>query len=116
MPSIVTGKQSDKDVQQYKEQVAAASNPLASASSRIAAAKNALMFAERVKKRYGNYASDILSGKVTPDELKQPSKPTRSKDELFRLYKEFKADYEAEKDPAMRQLMIEEARKDGLIK
>lgn len=112
-----TGPQSDKDVQQYKEQVAAASNPLASASSRIAAAKNALMFAERVKKRYGNYASDILSGKVTPDELKtEPSKPTRSKDELFRLYKEFKADYEAEKDPAMRKIMIDAARADGLIK
>ena len=112
-----TGPQSDKDVQQYKEQVAAASNPLASASSRIAAAKNALMFAKRVKERYGNYASDILSGKVTPDELKtEPSKPTRSKEELFRLYKEFKADYEAEKDPAMRKIMIDAARADGLIK
>jgi hypothetical protein len=112
-----TGPQSDKDVQQYKEQVAAASNTLASTSSRIAAAKNALMFAERVKKRYGNYASDILSGKVTPDELKtEQSKPTRSKDELFRLYKEFKADYEAEKDPAMRKIMIDAARADGLIK
>ena len=112
-----TGPQSDRDVQQYKEQVAASSNPLASASSRIAAAKNALMFAERVKKKFGNYASDILSGKVTPDELKtEPSKPTRSKEEMFRLNKEFKADYEAEKDPAMRKLMIEEARKDGLIK
>ena len=72
------------------------------------------MFAERVKERYGNYASDILSGKVTPDELKtEPSKPTRSKDEL---YKEFKADYEAEKDPAMRKIMIDAARADGLIK
>ena len=63
----------------------------------------------------------IASGKALPkaeQELQQPqpSKPTRSKDELFRLYKEFKADYEAEKDPAMRKIMIDAARADGLIK
>jgi hypothetical protein len=63
----------------------------------------------------------IASGKALPkaeQELNQPqpSKPTRSKDELFRLYKEFKADYEAEKDPAMRKIMIDAARADGLIK
>ena len=75
------------------------------------------MFAQKVKQKYGNYASKILSGEVTPDELKtEPSKPTRSKEELFRLYKEFKADYEAEKDPAMRKIMIDAARADGLIK
>jgi len=63
----------------------------------------------------------ISSGKALPkaeQELNQPqpSKPTRSKDEMFRLYKEFKADYEAEKDPAMRKIMIDAARADGLIK
>ena len=113
-----TGPQSDKDVQQYKEQVAAASNPLASASSRIAAAKNALMFAERVKKRYGNYASDILSGKVTPDELKtEPSKPTRSKEELFQLKKEYEFNRKKYKDdPEALKILDNEARLDGLIK
>ena len=63
----------------------------------------------------------IASGKALPkaeQELNQPqpSKPTRTKEELFRLYKEFKADYEAEKDPAMRKIMIDAARADGLIK
>lgn len=112
-----TGPQSDKDVQQYKEQVAAASNPLASASSRIAAAKNALMFAERVKKRYGNYASDILSGKVTPDELKQPNKPTRSKDELFQLKKEYEFNRKKYKDdPEALRILDTKARELGLIK
>jgi hypothetical protein len=113
-----TGPQSDKDVQQYKEQVAAASNPLASASSRIAAAKNALMFAERVKKRYGNYASDILSGKVTPDELKtEPSKPTRTKEELFQLKKEYEFNKKKYKDdPEALKILDNEARLDGLIK
>ena len=113
-----TGPQSDKDVQQYKEQVAAASNPLASASSRIAAAKNALMFAERVKKRYGNYASDILSGKVTPDELKtEPSKPTRSKDELFQLKKEYEFNRKKYKDdPEAIKILDSKARELGLIK
>ena len=113
-----TGPQSDKDVQQYKEQVAAASNPLASASSRIAAAKNALMFAERVKKRYGNYASDILSGKVTPDELKaEPSKPTRTKEELFQLKKEYEINRKKYKDdPEAVKILDNEARLDGLIK
>ena len=113
-----TGPQSDKDVQQYKEQVAAASNPLASASSRIAAAKNALMFAERVKKRYGNYASDILSGKVTPDELKtEPSKPTRTKEELFQLKKEYEFNRKKYKDdPEAVKILDDAARADGLIK
>ena len=110
------GPSTDSDVRNYLEQVGVASDITFPRDARIAAAKSAREYALSVYNKYGKYASDILSGKVTPDELKQPSKPTRSKDELFRLYKEFKADYEAEKDPAMRQLMIEEARKDGLIK
>ena len=113
-----TGPQSDKDVQQYKEQVAAASNPLASASSRIAAAKNALFFAQKVKQKYGNYASKILSGEVTPDELKtEPSKPTRSKEELFQLKKEYESNRKKYKDdPEAIKILDNEARLDGLIK
>ena len=110
-----TGPQSDKDVQNYKEQMGVIANA-PNLEMKIAAAKAAKGFAQRVQQKYGSYASDILSGKVTPDELKQPSKPTRSKEELFKLYKEFKADYEAEKDPAMRKIMIDAARADGLIK
>ena len=110
-----TGPQSDKDVQNYKEQMGVIANA-PNLEMKIAAAKAAKGFAQRVQQKYGSYASDILSGKVTPDELKQPSKPTRTKEELFKLYKEFKADYEAEKDPAMRKIMIDAARADGLIK
>ena len=111
-----TGPQSDKDVQNYKEQMGVIANA-PNLEMKIAAAKAAKDFAQRIQQKYGSYASDILSGKVTPDELKtEQSKPTRSKDELFRLYKEFKADYEAEKDPDMRKIMIDAARADGLIK
>ena len=102
----------------YKEQVAAASNPLASASSRIAAAKNALFFAQKVKQKYGNYASKILSGEVTPDELKtESSKPTRSKEELFQLKKEYESNRKKYKDdPEAIKILDNEARLDGLIK
>jgi len=114
-----SGPQSDKDVQQYKEQVAAASNPLASASSRMAAAKNALMFAQRVKSKFGSYASDILSGKVTPEELQekpvQPTKPTL--DEKFQAMKEYKANRaKYAKDPVALKILDDKARQLGLIK
>ena len=114
-----SGPQSDKDVQQYKEQVAAASNPLASASSRMAAAKNALMFAQKVKAKFGNYASDILSGKVTPEELQekpiQPTKPTL--DEKFQAMKEYKANRaKYAKDPVALKILDDKARQLGLIK
>ena len=114
-----SGPQSDKDVQQYKEQVAAASNPLASASSRMAAAKNALMFAQKVKAKFGNYASDILSGKVTPEELQekpvQPTKPTL--DEKFQAMKSYKANRaKYAKDPVALKILDNKARADGLIK
>ena len=113
-----TGPQSDKDVQQYKEQVAAAANPLASASSRKKAAENALFFAQKVKQKYGNYASKILSGEVTPDELKtESSKPTRSKEELFQLKKEYEFNRKKYKDdPEAVKILDNEARLDGLIK
>jgi len=114
-----SGPQSDKDVQQYKEQVAAASNPLASASSRMAAAKNALMFAQKVKAKFGSYASDILSGKVTPEELQekpvQPTKPTL--DEKFQAMKEYKANRaKYAKDPVALKILDDKARQLGLIK
>lgn len=111
-----SGPQSDKDVQQYKEQVAAASNPLASASSRMAAAKNALMFAQRVKTKFGSYASDILSGKVTPEELQEkPVQPTL--DEKFQAMKEYKANRaKYAKDPQALRILDGQARADGLIK
>lgn len=112
-----TGPQTDRDVANYLEQVGIASDITLPRSSRLAAAESAKEYAQIVYRKYGNYASDILSGEVTPKELEtEPSKPTRSKDELFKLYKEFKADYEAEKDPAMRKIMIDAARADGLIK
>ncbi|HNC04348.1 MAG TPA: hypothetical protein PLY05_13475, partial [Agitococcus sp.] len=111
------GPSTDSDVRNYLEQVGVASDITVPRDARIAAAKSARKYALSVYNKYEKYASDILSGKVTPDELKtEPSKPTRSKEELFRLYKEFKADYEAEKDPAMRKIMIDAARADGLIK
>ena len=111
------GPSTDRDVMNYLEQVGVASDITQPRDARIAAAKSAKAYAVSIQKKYGKYASKILSGEVMPDELKtEPSKTTPSKDEKFRLYKEFKADYEAEKDPAMRKLMIEEARKDGLIK
>ncbi len=110
------GPSTDRDVMNYLEQVGVASDITQPRDARIAAAKSAKAYAVSIQKKYGKYASRILNGEITPDELKQPSKPTRSKDELFRLYKEFKADYEAEKDPAMRKIMIDAARADGLIK
>ena len=110
------GPSTDRDVMNYLEQVGVASDITQPRDARITAAKSAKAYAVSVQKKYGKYASRILNGEITPDELKQPSKPTRSKDELFRLYKEFKADYEAEKDPAMRKIMIDAARADGLIK
>ena len=113
-----TGPQSDKDVQQYKEQVAAAANPLARASSRKKAAENALFFAQKVKQKYGKYASKILSGEVTPDELKtEPSEPTRSKDELFQLKKEYEFNRKKYKDdPEVIKILDSKARELGLIK
>ena len=112
-----SGPQSDKDVQQYKEQVAAAANPLASASSRKAAAQNALNFADIIIKRHGKYASKILSGEITPDELKQPSKPTRTKEELFQLKKEYEFNRKKYKDdPEALKILDSKARELGLIK
>lgn len=114
-----SGPQSDKDVKQYAEQVSIASNPLVSASSRMKAAKNALFFADAVEKKFGAYASDILSGKVTPEELQekptQPPKPTL--DEKFQAMKEYKANRaKYAKDPTALKILDDLARADGLIK
>ena len=61
---------------------------------------------------------DILSGKVTPDELKtEPSKPTRSKDELFKLKKEYESNRKKYKDdPEAVKILDSKARELGLIK
>lgn len=64
-----TGPQSDKDVQNYKEQMGIIANA-PNLEMKIAAAKAAKGFAQIIQQKYGSYASDILSGKVTPDELK----------------------------------------------
>jgi len=64
-----TGPQSDKDVQNYKEQMGAIANA-PNMEVKIAAAKAAREFARRIQQKFGSYASDILSGKVTPEELK----------------------------------------------
>jgi len=64
-----TGPQSDKDVQNYKEQMGVIANAT-NMEVKIAAAKSAREFARRIQQKYGSYASDILSGKVTPEELK----------------------------------------------
>ena len=68
--------------------------------------------------KQGNYASKILSGEVTPDELKtEPSKPTRSKEELFQLKKEYEFNRKKYKDdPDALMILDSKARELGLIK
>ena len=64
----------------------------------------------------------IASGKALPkaeQELQQPqpSKPTRSKDELFKLKKEYEFNRKKYKDdPDALMILDNEARLDGLIK
>jgi hypothetical protein len=113
-----TGPQTDRDVANYLEQVGTASDITLPRSSRLAAAESAKEYAQIVYKKYGNYASDILSGKVTPDELKtEPSKPTRTKEELFQLKKEYEFNRKKYKDdPEAVKILDNEARLDGLIK
>jgi hypothetical protein len=65
------GPSTDADVKNYLEQVGIASNPLVSRSGQLAAAESAKAYALSIKAKYGKYSSDILSGKVVPDELKQ---------------------------------------------
>ena len=62
--------------------------------------------------------SGIISGEVTPDELKtESSKPTRSKEELFQLKKEYEFNRKKYKDdPEAIKILDNEARLDGLIK
>ena len=64
------GPSTDRDVMNYLEQVGVASDITQPRDARIAAAKSAKAYAVSIQQKYGSYASDILSGKVTPDELK----------------------------------------------
>lgn len=63
------GPSTDKDVQNYLEQVGAF-RTATNLTQKLAAAKSALGYMRSIEKNFGGYASDILSGKVTPDELK----------------------------------------------
>ena len=64
------GPSTDRDVMNYLEQVGVASDITQPRDARIAAAKSAKAYVVSIQQKYGSYASDILSGKVTPDELK----------------------------------------------
>ena len=112
------GPSTDYDVRNYLEQVGIASDITVPRDARIAAAKSAKAYAVSIQKKYGKYASDILSGKVTPDELKtEPSKPTRSKEELFQLKKEYEFNRKKYKDdPEALKILDDKARELGLIK
>lgn len=63
------GPSTDRDVQNYFEQVGAF-RTATNLTQKLAAAKSALGYMRSIEKKYGSYASDILSGKVTLDELK----------------------------------------------
>ena len=112
------GPSTDRDVMNYLEQVGVASDITQPRDARIAAAKSAKAYAVSIQQKYGSYASDILSGKVTPDELKaEPSKPTRSKEELFQLKKEYEFNRKKYKDdPEALKILDSKARELGLIK
>jgi hypothetical protein len=112
------GPSTDSDVINYLEQVGVASDITQPRDARIAAAKSAKAYAVSIQKKYGKYASDILSGKVTPDELKtEPSKPTRTKEELFQLKKEYEFNKKKYKDdPEALKILDSKARELGLIK
>ena len=60
----------DRDVMNYLEQVGVASDITQPRDARISAAKSAKAYAVSIQKKYGKYASRILNGEITPDELK----------------------------------------------
>ena len=111
------GPSTDRDVMNYLEQVGVASDITQPRDARIAAAKSAKAYAVSIQKKYGKYASRILNGEITPDELKQPSKPTRTKEELFQLKKEYEFNRKKYKDdPEAVKILDSKARELGLIK
>lgn len=106
------GPSTDADVKNYLEQVGVASNPLISRSGRLAAAESAKAYALSIKAKYGKYSSDILSGKVVPDELKQ-EQPVDKK----ALYNDFlKGRAMLRGNPAALKQYDDAARADGIIK
>lgn len=106
------GPSTDADVKNYLEQVGVASNPMISRSGRLAAAESAKAYAESIKAKYGKYSSDILSGKVVPDELKQ-EQPVDKK----ALYNDFlKGRMMLKGNPAALKQYDDAARADGIIK
>ena len=111
------GPSTDRDVTNYLEQVGVASDITQPRDARISAAKSAKAYAVSIQKKYGKYASRILNGEITPDELKQPSKPTRTKEELFQLKKEYEFNRKKYKDdPEALKILDSKARELGLIK
>ena len=106
------GPSTDADVKNYLEQVGVASNPMISRSGRLAAAESAKAYALSIKAKYGKYSSDILSGKVVPDELKQ-EQPVDKK----ALYNDFlKGRAMLRGNPAALKQYDDAARADGIIK
>jgi hypothetical protein len=106
------GPSTDADVKNYLEQVGIASNPLVSRSGQLAAAESAKAYALSIKAKYGKYSSDILSGKVVPDELKQ-EQPVDKK----ALYNDFlKGRAMLRGNPAALKQYDDAARADGIIK
>lgn len=115
------GPSTNQDVNNYLEQVGIASDITQPRDARIAAAKSAKEYALAVQKKFGNYASDILSGKVTPEELQKKAEaakpPKRTAEELFQLKKEY--DFNRKKykdDPEALKILDDKARELGLIK
>lgn len=106
------GPSTDADVKNYLEQVGVASNPMISRSGRLAAAESAKAYALSIKAKYGKYSSDILSGKVVPDEIKQ-EQPVDKK----ALYNDFlKGRMMLKGNPAALKQYDDAARADGIIK
>lgn len=106
------GPSTDADVKNYLEQVGIASNPLVSRSGQLAAAESAKAYALSIKKKYGKYSSDILSGKIVPDELKQEQ--TVDKKALYNDFLKGRAMLMG--NPAALKQYDDAARADGIIK
>ena len=114
------GPSTDADVRNYLDQVGIASDITMPRDARLAAAKSARDFAKTIVKKFGNYASKILTGEITPEELQnlQPDQPQKPKaaDRLNDL-KEYRANRARyAKDPTALRILDEQARADGLIK
>ena len=114
------GPSTDADVRNYLDQVGIASDITMPRDARLAAAKSARDFAKTIVKKFGNYASKILTGEITPEELQnlQPDKPQQpTLNDRFNDLKEYRANRaKYAKDPTALRILDEQARADGLIK